>query len=63
LKAKVIDLEPKKRKKIKTSPNSKFIRIKAIKRAQIKAGDREINKKDSDETNKLSFTLSHITIN
>jgi hypothetical protein len=48
---------------VKTSLNSKFVRIKAIKRAQIKAGDREINKEDSNKTNKLSSTLSHITIN
>jgi hypothetical protein len=48
---------------VKASPNSKFVRIKAIKRAQIKARDREINKKDSDKTDKLSFTLSYITIN
>jgi hypothetical protein len=48
---------------VKTSPNSKFVRIEAIRRAQIKAGDREINKEDSDVTDKLSSTLSHITIN
>jgi hypothetical protein len=48
---------------VKASPNSKFIRIKAIKRAQIKARDHKINKKDSNKTNKLSSTLSHITIN
>jgi hypothetical protein len=48
---------------VKTSPNLKFVRIGAIKRAQIEARDREINKEDSDKTNKLSFTLSHITIN
>jgi hypothetical protein len=63
LKAKVIDLELRKRKRVKASSNSKFVRIRAIKRAQIKAGDREINKEDSDKTNKLSFTLSYITIN
>jgi 4-hydroxybenzoate polyprenyltransferase len=63
LEAKVIDLEPRKRKRVKASPNSKFVRIRAIRRAQIEAGDREINKEDSDRTNKLSSTLSHITIN
>ena len=45
------------------SPNSKFVRIRAIRRAQIEARDCEINKEDSDETDKLNFTLSHITIN
>jgi 4-hydroxybenzoate polyprenyltransferase len=63
LEAKVIDLEPRKRKRVKASPNSKFAGIGAIRRAQIKAGDREINKEDSDKTDKLSFTLSYITIN
>jgi hypothetical protein len=48
---------------VKASSNSKFVRIKAIKKAQIKAEDREINKEDSDRTDKLSSTLSYITIN
>ena len=33
LKAKIQQLEPRKRRKVKTSPNSKFVRIKAIKKA------------------------------
>ena len=40
LEAKVEQLEPRKRRKVKTSPNSKFAGIEAIKRAQIEAGDR-----------------------
>ena len=48
---------------MKASLNSKFVRIRAIRKAQIKARDREINKEDSNKTNKLSFTLSYITIN
>ena len=63
LEARVIDLEPRKRKKVRTSPNSKFVGIGAIRKAQIKAGDLEINEEDSDRTDKLSSTLSHITIN
>jgi hypothetical protein len=47
---------------VKTSPNSKFVGIEAIKRAQIKAGDREIKEGASDGTEKLSSILSHITI-
>ena len=47
---------------MRTSPNSKFIGITAIKRAQIEAGDREIDEEDSDITDKLSSILSHITI-
>ena len=33
---------------MKTSPNSKFADIRAIKQAQIEAGDREIEEEDSD---------------
>jgi hypothetical protein len=38
------------------------VRIEAIKKAQYKAEDRQIDKEDSDIINKLSSTLSHITI-
>jgi hypothetical protein len=48
---------------VKASPNLKFVRIRAIKRAQIEAEDCEINKEDSDKTDKLSSILSYITIN
>ena len=57
-----MQLEPRKRRKVRTSPNSKFAGIEAIKRAQIEAGDREIDKGDEDSTIELSSTLSHITI-
>jgi 4-hydroxybenzoate polyprenyltransferase len=57
-----MQLEPRKRRKVRTSPNSKFVGIEAIKRAQIKAGDREIDEGDEDSTIELSSTLSHITI-
>lgn len=39
---------PRKRRMVKTSPNSKFSGIKAIKVAQIEAGDREIDIEDSN---------------
>ena len=55
-------MEPRKRRKVRTSPNSKFVGIEAIKKAQIEAGDREIDIRDSDSTDKLSSVLSHITI-
>ncbi|KAF4630754.1 hypothetical protein G7Y89_g7386 [Cudoniella acicularis] len=48
LEARVEQLEPRKRRKVQTSPNSKFADIQAIKKAQIEAGDREI---DEDESN------------
>jgi hypothetical protein len=47
---------------VKTSPNSKFAEIEAIKRAQIEAGDREVDSEGVDRTDELSSTLSHITI-
>jgi len=62
LEARVQQLEPRKRRKVRTSPNSKFVGIEAIKKAQIKAGDRQIEDEDSDGTIQLSSTLSHITI-
>jgi len=62
LEARVQQLEPRKCRKVKTSPNSKFVGIEAIKKVQIKAGDRQIEEKDSDTTIQLSSTLSHITI-
>jgi 4-hydroxybenzoate polyprenyltransferase len=62
LETRIQQLEPRKRRKVKTSPNSKFIDIKAIKKAQIKAGDRQVEDEDSDRTIDLSSTLSHITI-
>ncbi|TVY14366.1 hypothetical protein LARI1_G009224 [Lachnellula arida] len=47
LEARLEQLEPRKRRCVRTSPNSKFADIKAIKEAQIKAGDREIKEEDS----------------
>jgi len=46
LEAKVKELVLKKRRKVKTSLNSKFIGIRAIKRTQIKARDRQIEAED-----------------
>jgi 4-hydroxybenzoate polyprenyltransferase len=48
LEARIDQLKPRKRQKVKTSPNSRFAGIRAIKQAQIKAGDREIKEEDSD---------------
>ena len=48
MEAKVEELVPRKRRKVKTSPNSKFAGIRAIRRAQIEAGDRQIEAEDSD---------------
>ena len=51
-----------KRRKVQTSPNSKFASIEAIMRAQVAAGDRENVPLDSDDTATVVSTLSHITI-
>ena len=48
LEARVEQLESRKRRKVRTSPNSKFADIEAIRQAQIEAGDREIKEEGSD---------------
>jgi hypothetical protein len=63
LEARVVQLEPRKRRKVRTSPNSKFVGIEEIRKAQIEVGDREIDEEDEDNIVQLSSTLSHITIN
>ena len=62
LEARVLQLEPRKRRKVKASPNSRFVGIEAIYRAQNEVGDRNIEERDSDDINELSSTLSHITV-
>jgi hypothetical protein len=62
LEAKVLELIPRKRKKVTTSPNSRFADIVAIRRAQIEAGDREIEADETRDIEKLSSALSHITV-
>ena len=47
---------------MRASLNSKFVGIEVIKKAQIEARDSEIDVGDSDKTDKLNSTLSHITI-
>jgi hypothetical protein len=41
LEARVLQLEPRKRHKVVTSPNSRFADIEAIYKAQVKARDRQ----------------------
>lgn len=62
LEAKVQQLEPRKRRKVKLSPNSKFAGIEAIIRAQIEAGDREIEVEESDTAEDSDSTLSCIEV-
>lgn len=63
LEARVADLKPKKRRKVIPSPNSKFVDIQAIYKAQKEAGDRDTDVEVSSSIYVLSSTLSHITVN
>ena len=62
LKARVIELQPRKRWKVVTSPNSKFADIEKIYKAQVEAGDRPNIPLDSDGVISVVSMLSHITI-
>ena len=63
LENRVMQLEPRKRRKVVTSPNSRFADIKDIIKAQIAAGDRSNILLDSDGAVSIASTLFHITIN
>ena len=62
LEARVEQLEPRKRRKVKTSPNSKFAGIEAIKKAQIEAGDRQIEAEDSESSDDSASTIDCIEV-
>jgi hypothetical protein len=53
---------PRKRKKVRTSPNSKFVDIEKIRRAQIEVGEAEIIEDDREEANESDSTLDCIEI-
>jgi len=48
LEARVEQLAPRKRRKVQTSPNSRFATIRAIQEAQIQAGDRQVILNESE---------------
>jgi hypothetical protein len=62
LEAMVKQLEPRKRRAVRTSPNSKFADIQAIIQAQIEAGDREIEEEDSDSSKESTSTSDCIIV-
>lgn len=62
LEARVDQLEPRKRRKVRTSPNSKFTDIRRIRGAQIEAGDRQVNADDSDTSVNSASTISCILV-
>jgi hypothetical protein len=53
---------PRKRMKVRTSPNSKFADISDIRRAQIAAGEAINTEEDKEEGNKSDYTLDCILI-
>jgi hypothetical protein len=48
LKARLEAMGPSKRKKVETSPNSRFVGIEAIRRAKIEAGEIEAESADEE---------------
>ena len=55
-------LRPKKRRKVKTSPNSKFVIIRAIREAQIAARERQIEAVESELDRDSDSTISCIEV-
>ncbi len=53
---------PKRRKRVDTSPNSKFVIIEAVKQAQLSAERIEINSSGSDEAELSSVTEDCIIV-
>ena len=62
LKRKLKITVPSKRKKVKTSPNSRFITIEAIRRAKIKAGKIEAKSADKERSEKSETPKSCIIV-
>ena len=53
---------PRKRMKVRTSPNSKFADIPKIRRTQLAAGEARPEDKDEEESNKSDSTLDCVLI-
>jgi hypothetical protein len=62
LERRLVQLQPRKRQKMQTSLNSKFVSIEDIIRTQIEVRERQNVLLDSEDTTTLASTLSHITI-
>jgi hypothetical protein len=62
LESRLMQLQPRKKRKIQGSPNSRFITIEDIIRTQIEVGERPNVPLDSEDTTTLASTLSHIII-
>ena len=55
-------LRPKKKRRVQTSPNSKFATIRAIKEAQIAAGERQITPVEPESGGESDPTISCIEV-
>ena len=55
-------MKPKKRRKVQTSPNSKFIITRAIREAQIAARDRQIVLEESESERDSDSIVSYIEV-
>ena len=55
-------LRPKKKRKVQISPNSKFATIRAIREAQIAAGERQIESDESESGGESESTISCIEV-
>jgi len=62
LKIKIQKLKPKKQRKIKANPNSKFITIKTIKKAQIEAEIIKILNNNNNISKKIESIENFIEI-
>jgi len=62
LEAKVEELQPRKRRKVQMSPNSRFADIRAVRQAQIEAGGAEIEEEDSDSSEDSTSTGDYIEV-
>ena len=56
-------LRPRKKKKVQTSPNSKFTTTRAIKEAQIATRERQIKARESELKGDSDSTESYIEVN
>ena len=62
LKERLEQLRPKKRRKVRTSPNSKFATTRAIKEAQIAARERQIESLESESGGESDSIISCIEV-
>lgn len=62
LKERLEQLKPKKRRKVQTSSNSKFVTTRAIFKAQIAAGDRQIIPVEPESEEDSDFTVLCIEV-